>query len=75
MRDRSISVLSSRARYGRHIISIDSLVLSAVYPILEIPLYARFLVARQFEWVARSETKTAISRLKEFSQLTRYDRR
>jgi cellulose synthase/poly-beta-1,6-N-acetylglucosamine synthase-like glycosyltransferase len=46
-----LSVLLSWARYGRSIISFGSLMLGVVYPLLKLPLYGRFLVARQLEWV------------------------
>lgn len=46
-----LSVLTSWARYGRQILSLGSLALAIAYAFLKIPLYFRFLVARQFEWV------------------------
>ena len=46
-----VSVLLAWARYGRRIISLGSLALGAVYAFWKIPLYARFLVARQVNWV------------------------
>ena len=46
-----VSVLMSWATVGRRIISIGSLALAAVYALRKIPLYARFLVARQVNWV------------------------
>jgi cellulose synthase/poly-beta-1,6-N-acetylglucosamine synthase-like glycosyltransferase len=45
------SVLISWATYGRRIISFGSLAFAAVYALWKIPLYARFLVARQVKWV------------------------
>jgi cellulose synthase/poly-beta-1,6-N-acetylglucosamine synthase-like glycosyltransferase len=46
-----VSVLLSWAYYGRRIISLANLALAAVYALWKIPLYARFLVARQVSWV------------------------
>jgi cellulose synthase/poly-beta-1,6-N-acetylglucosamine synthase-like glycosyltransferase len=45
------SVLMSWSRYGRHIMTLGTLLLSVVYPLRKIPLYLRFLVARQVTWV------------------------
>ena len=47
----ALSVLASWARYGRQILSLGSLAFAIAYAFLKIPLYFRFLVARQFEWV------------------------
>jgi len=44
-------VLLAWARYGRNIISGASLAFAPVYALAKIPLYARFLVARQMDWV------------------------
>lgn len=44
-------VLIAWARYGRDIISGASLAFAPVYALGKIPLYARFLVARQIDWV------------------------
>jgi cellulose synthase/poly-beta-1,6-N-acetylglucosamine synthase-like glycosyltransferase len=46
-----LSILLSWMRYGRKIISLGSLALAAVYAFWKIPLYARFVVARQLDWV------------------------
>jgi len=46
-----VSVLMSWAFYGRRIISLGSLAFAAVYAFWKIPLYARFLVARQVNWI------------------------
>jgi len=46
-----LSVLMSWARYGRQIISFGSLALAVVYALSKIPLYAKFLVARQMDWI------------------------
>jgi len=50
----AISVLLSWGSYGRHIISVGTLMLAAGYALRKIPIYAKFLVARQINWV-RSE--------------------
>lgn len=47
----TLSVVLSWARYGRQIISLGSLALVGVYALWKVPLYARFLVARQLSWV------------------------
>lgn len=46
-----VSVLMSWVFYGRHIISFGNLALAVLYALWKIPLYARFLVARQVSWV------------------------
>lgn len=45
------SVLLSWRRYGRRIISLGSLALVMVYTFWKIPLYAKFMVARQRVWL------------------------
>jgi cellulose synthase/poly-beta-1,6-N-acetylglucosamine synthase-like glycosyltransferase len=45
------SVLMSWGAYGRHIMTLGTLLLSVIYPLWKIPLYLRFLVARQVDWV------------------------
>lgn len=45
------SVLAAWARYGRSVVSLGTLVLAVGYALWKIPLYARFLVARQSDWV------------------------
>jgi len=47
----ALSVLLSWGRYGRPIISLGSLALAVLYILWKIPLYARFLVARQRVWL------------------------
>jgi cellulose synthase/poly-beta-1,6-N-acetylglucosamine synthase-like glycosyltransferase len=47
----TMSVLLAWGRYGRHIVSLGTLVFAGVYAVRKIPLYARFLVNRQAEWV------------------------
>jgi len=46
-----LSVLLSWARYGRRVISLASLAYAPVYALWKIPLYVKFLVRRQAEWV------------------------
>jgi cellulose synthase/poly-beta-1,6-N-acetylglucosamine synthase-like glycosyltransferase len=45
------TVLLSWARYGRDILSLSDLAMSVLYAASKVPLYARFLVARQLAWV------------------------
>jgi hypothetical protein len=45
------SVLLAWWTYGRHILTLGALLLGVVYPLWKIPLYLRFLVARQSDWV------------------------
>jgi len=47
----ALSILMAWARYGRQIISFGGLAYAAVYPLIKIPLYLKFIVARQMEWV------------------------
>ena len=46
-----LSAILAWIRYGRPILSLGDLALGAVYALWKIPLYARFLVARQLDWV------------------------
>jgi hypothetical protein len=46
-----VAVLLSWVRFGRHILSAQDLAMAALYPLWKIPLYLRFLVARQITWV------------------------
>jgi cellulose synthase/poly-beta-1,6-N-acetylglucosamine synthase-like glycosyltransferase len=46
-----LSVFMSWLRYGRKTITVGSLALAAIYALWKIPLYAKFLVARQMNWV------------------------
>jgi cellulose synthase/poly-beta-1,6-N-acetylglucosamine synthase-like glycosyltransferase len=46
-----VSVLLSWFRYGKQVISLYDLSFGVFYAIVKIPLYARFLVARQLNWV------------------------
>ncbi len=45
------SVLLTWVRYGREVISLSSLAYAPIYALWKIPLYLRFLVKRQVEWV------------------------
>jgi len=45
------AVLLSWMRYGRRILSLGSLAHAGLYILWKIPLYAKFLVARQVNWV------------------------
>lgn len=46
-----LSVLLAWARYGRQVISLGSLACAPIYALWKIPVYLRFLVKRQVEWV------------------------
>jgi glycosyltransferase involved in cell wall biosynthesis len=46
-----LSVLASWARFGRRIVSLGTLALAIVYALWKAPVYARFLIARQLDWV------------------------
>jgi cellulose synthase/poly-beta-1,6-N-acetylglucosamine synthase-like glycosyltransferase len=46
-----LSVLMSWLRFGRRIISLRSLALAIGYALWKIPLYGKFLFARQADWV------------------------
>jgi cellulose synthase/poly-beta-1,6-N-acetylglucosamine synthase-like glycosyltransferase len=46
-----LAVLTAWSRYARHVVSLTSLALVPVYVLWKIPLYAKFLVARQIDWV------------------------
>ncbi len=45
------AVFAAWAGYGRRIISLPDLALAVFYAFVKIPLYAKFLVARQMDWV------------------------
>ncbi len=47
----TLSVLLSWLRYGRQVISLGSLACAPFYALWKIPLYLKFLVKRQAEWV------------------------
>jgi cellulose synthase/poly-beta-1,6-N-acetylglucosamine synthase-like glycosyltransferase len=46
-----IAVFAAWGRFGRGIISLGSLALAVFYAVVKIPLYAKFLAARQLDWV------------------------
>jgi cellulose synthase/poly-beta-1,6-N-acetylglucosamine synthase-like glycosyltransferase len=47
----ALSVLLSWGRYGRQILSLGNLVYAVFYAIMKVPLYVKFLMARQLNWV------------------------
>jgi cellulose synthase/poly-beta-1,6-N-acetylglucosamine synthase-like glycosyltransferase len=47
----SLAVLCAWAFFGRHIISLKQLCYAPVYALVKIPLYIKFFVNRQVEWV------------------------
>ena len=47
----ALSVLLSWIRFGRRIVTFGGLMLAVVYAVWKIPLYAKFLVSRQLDWV------------------------
>jgi len=47
----TLAVLLTWDRYGRRIISLRELAWAGLYALWKIPLYARYLVARQSQWV------------------------
>jgi cellulose synthase/poly-beta-1,6-N-acetylglucosamine synthase-like glycosyltransferase len=47
----TLSVLLAWVRYGRDTITLAELAFAAVYAVWKIPLYARFLISRQLQWV------------------------
>ena len=54
----ALSVLLSWIRFGRRIVTLSGLMLGVVYALWKIPLYAKFLVARQLDWVrSKRDTK------------------
>lgn len=46
-----LCILGSWIRYGRETLSLGALALAIIYALWKIPLYGRFLVSRQLEWV------------------------
>jgi hypothetical protein len=46
-----VAVVTARWRFARHVVSLTSLALAPVYVLWKIPLYAKFLVSRQVDWV------------------------
>lgn len=55
-----LSVLMSWHRYGRRIISLGELAFAVLYAFWKVPVYVKFVVARQLDWVRsrRDEKKT-----------------
>jgi cellulose synthase/poly-beta-1,6-N-acetylglucosamine synthase-like glycosyltransferase len=47
----SLSVLLSWSRYGRRVVSFADLMFGPMYAVSKVPLYLKFLVRRQAEWV------------------------
>ena len=45
------TVLMAWAFFGRHIISLKQLCYAPIYALVKIPLYIKFFVNRQVEWV------------------------
>jgi len=46
-----LAVIIAWGCFGRHVVSLTSLALAPVYLLWKIPLYGRFLVSRQIDWV------------------------
>jgi cellulose synthase/poly-beta-1,6-N-acetylglucosamine synthase-like glycosyltransferase len=46
-----VSVFAAWARYGRHVVSLGGFMLALAYALWKIPLYVKFVVARQIDWV------------------------
>ncbi len=46
-----LAVMLSWVRFGRHIVSLTDLAHAVSYAFWKIPVYAKFLVARQLDWV------------------------
>jgi cellulose synthase/poly-beta-1,6-N-acetylglucosamine synthase-like glycosyltransferase len=47
----AVTVFAAWARFGRKIVSLGNLLLAVAYVLWKIPLYGKFLVARQINWV------------------------
>jgi len=47
----AVALLLAWYSYGRRIVSLGNLAYAGVYALWKIPLYAKFLVARQLDWV------------------------
>jgi hypothetical protein len=47
----TVSVLLSWSRYARGVISLGELLWAGAYAIRKVPLYLRFLLAKQSDWV------------------------
>jgi cellulose synthase/poly-beta-1,6-N-acetylglucosamine synthase-like glycosyltransferase len=46
-----LAVLLAWARYGRRAVSLGDLAFAGVYAVLKLPIYAKFIIARQLDWV------------------------
>jgi len=46
-----ISILLAWTRFGRQILSFSSLAYAPIYAVIKIPVYLKFIVKRQVEWV------------------------
>jgi hypothetical protein len=47
----SFAVAMAWSRYARKVLSVRDLATALVYALWKIPLYAKFLVSRQMDWV------------------------
>jgi cellulose synthase/poly-beta-1,6-N-acetylglucosamine synthase-like glycosyltransferase len=47
----ALSVMLSWSRYGRRVVSLGELLWAGVYAVRKVPLYLRFLLAKQSDWV------------------------
>jgi cellulose synthase/poly-beta-1,6-N-acetylglucosamine synthase-like glycosyltransferase len=46
-----VAVITAWWRFARHVVSLASLAWAPIYVLWKIPLYAKFLVSRQIDWV------------------------
>lgn len=46
-----VTVFAAWARFGRSVLSLGNLLMAVAYALWKIPLYGKFLVARQIDWV------------------------
>jgi cellulose synthase/poly-beta-1,6-N-acetylglucosamine synthase-like glycosyltransferase len=46
-----LAVITAWWRFARHVVSLASLALAPIYVLWKIPLYAKFLISRQIDWV------------------------
>jgi cellulose synthase/poly-beta-1,6-N-acetylglucosamine synthase-like glycosyltransferase len=56
-----VAILAAWARFGRQIISLAGLAMVPLYMLAKLPIYARFLIGRQVQWV-RSKRGPGASR-------------
>ena len=47
----TISILAAWAFFGRHIITLNQLCYAPIYALIKIPMYIKFFINRQVEWV------------------------